>query len=200
VKTRILTATLENVKEVAEVVKKGGLVVYPTETVYGLGCDPFNVSAVKRLIETKGARDKPLPILAHSVHDVERIAELTKKGEELARKFWPGPLTLILPRRVLPDIVTLGSATVGVRIPKNGVALKLLEYSGGLLVGTSANKTGALPSLTALEAYAQLKDEVDVVLDGGAVEFGVSSTVLDLTSNDPKIIREGPLTVKETRT
>jgi L-threonylcarbamoyladenylate synthase len=197
-KTRILTATLENVKEAARVVEKGGLVVYPTETVYGLGCDPFNVSAVKRLIKAKGARDKPLPILAHSVHDVNRVAELTAKGEELARKFWPGPLTLILPRRGLPDIVTLGSAAVGVRIPKNSVALKLLEFSGGLLVGTSANKTGALPSSTALEAYEQLKDEVDVVLDGGVVEFGVSSTVLDLTCKDPKIIRRGPLTVKET--
>ena len=197
-KTRILTATLENIKGAAEAVKEGGLVVYPTETVYGLGCDPFNVSAVKRLIQAKGARDKPLPILAHSVHDVKRVAELTEKGEELARKFWPGPLTLILSRKCLPDIVTLGSATVGVRIPKNGVALKLLEFSGGLLVGTSANKTGAKPSSTALEAYEQLKDEVDMVLDGGLVEFGVSSTVLDLTSKDPKIIREGPLTVKET--
>jgi L-threonylcarbamoyladenylate synthase len=197
-KTRILTATLENIKEAAGAVKNGGLVVYPTETVYGLGCDPFNASAVKRLIKTKGARDKPLPILAYSVHDVKRVAELTEKGEELARKFWPGPLTLILPRKGLPDIVTLGSATVGVRIPKNGVALKLLEFSGGLLVGTSANKTGAQPSSTALEAYEQLKDEVDVVLDGGVVEFGVSSTVLDLTSSDHKIIRKGPLTVKET--
>ena len=197
-KTHILTTTLENVKEAAEAVKEGGLVVYPTETVYGLGCDPFNVSAVKRLIKAKGARDKALPILAHSVHDVKRVAELTEKGEELARKFWPGPLTLILPRKDLPDIVTLGSATVGVRIPKNSVALKLLEFSGGLLVGTSANKTGALSSSTALEAYKQLKDEVDVVLDGGVVEFGVSSTVLDLTSKDPKIIRKGPLTIKET--
>lgn len=197
-KTRILPATLENIKEAAEAVKNGGLIVYPTETVYGLGCDPFNVSAVKRLIKAKGARDKPLPILAHTVHDVKRVAKLTEKGEELGRKFWPGPLTLILPRKDLPDIVTLGSATVGVRIPKNSVALKLLEFSGGLLVGTSANKTGALSSSTALEAYKQLKDEVDVVLDGGVVEFGVSSTVIDLTSKDPKIIRKGPLTIKET--
>jgi L-threonylcarbamoyladenylate synthase len=186
------------VKEAAEVVKKGGLVVYPTETVYGLGCDPFNVSAVKSLIKAKGGRNKPLPVLAHGVHDVKRVAELTERGEELARKFWPGPLTLILPGRGLPHIVTLGSATVGVRVPKNSIALKLLEFSGGLLVGTSANKTGAQPSSTALEAYEQLKDEVDVVLDGGAVELGVSSTVLDLTSKSPKVIRKGPLAIKET--
>ena len=197
-KTRILTATLKNVKEAAEVVKEGGLVVYPTETVYGLGCDPFNVNAVKRLIEAKGARNKPLPILAHGVHDVKRVAELTERGEELARKFWPGPLTLILPGKGLPSAVTLGSGTVGVRVPKNSIALKLLEFSGGLLVGTSANKTGALPSSTALEAYEQLKDEVDMVLDGGAVELGVSSTVLDLTGKSLKIIRRGPLAFKET--
>ncbi len=196
-KTRILTATTENVKEAAEVVKKGGLVVYPTDTVYGLGCDPFNAAAVVRLIEAKGGRDKPLPILAHSMGDVERVAELPEKARRLGEKHWPGPLTLILLRKNLPDIVTLGSATVGVRIPNNTTALTLLKLSGGLLVGTSANKSRAQPPSTALEAYEQLKDEVDVVLDGGSAGLRVPSTIVDLTGKKPRMLRAGALNIKE---
>lgn len=192
-KTRILTANTENIREAALVVKRGGLVVYPTDTVYGLGCDPFNIDAVERLINAKGGRNKPLPILARSTGDVERVAELSEKAKELAERYWPGPLTLILQRKDLPDIVTLHSATVGVRIPKNKVALTLLRLSGGLLVGTSANRGGARPPSTASEAHEQLKNEVDVILDGGATELKVSSTVLDLTSEKPKVLRKGSL-------
>ena len=195
--TRILTATKKNIEEAAEVIKKGGLVVYPTDTVYGLGCDPFNVNAVRKLIEAKGERDKPLPILACRMIDVERIAELSERARKLGEKYWPGPLTLVLPRRSLPDVVTLGSAAVGVRIPGNPIAMTLLEHSGGLLVGTSANKTGQPPSSTALEAYEQLKDNVDVVLDGGSAKLRVSSTVIDLTGKEVKMLRKGPLIIQE---
>jgi len=192
-KTRILTANTESIREAALVVKGGGLVVYPTDTVYGLGCDPFNIDAVERLIKAKGGRNKPLPILARSTGDVERVAELSEKAKELAERYWPGPLTLILQRKDLPDIVTLHSATVGVRIPKNQVALTLLMLSGGLLVGTSANKTGTRPPFTASEAYEHLKNDVDIVLDGGAAELKVSSTILDLTGEKPKVLRKGSL-------
>ena len=191
-----MKATLENIRAAAEIVKEGGLVVYPTDTVYGLGCDPFNVNAVEKLIRVKGTRDKPLPILSCSFDDIEKVAELSNKARRIGEKLWPGPLTLILPKKLLPDIVTFGLATVGVRIPNHEVALELIKLSGGLLVGTSANKTGVQPPSTATEAYKQLKDEIDVILDGGMTGFGVSSTMLDLTGEKPKILRIGPITLE----
>jgi L-threonylcarbamoyladenylate synthase len=192
-RTRVLKATLRNVADAARIVRKGGLVVYPTDTVYGLGCDPFNTDAVKRLIRAKGSRDKPLPILAHCLDDVEQVAELSGTARRMGERFWPGPLTLVLLKKDIPDVVTLDSATVGVRIPDHRLTLRLIELSGGLLVGTSANKAGLPPSSTASEAYEQLRGKVDVVLDGGNAKLRVSSTVLDLTSETPKVLREGLL-------
>jgi L-threonylcarbamoyladenylate synthase len=194
-RTQMLKATLETVEDVARTVRNGGLVVYPTDTVYGLGCDPFNISAVKRLISAKGSRGKPLPILAHCLDDVERVAELSELARRIGERFWPGPLTLVLPKKGVPDVVTLGATSVGVRIPDHRVTLRLVELSGGLLVGTSANKTGLPPPSTASEAYEQLRGKVDVVLDGGAAKLRASSTVLDLTGEVPKVLRKGPLTV-----
>jgi len=188
---RILKATLENIRVAAKVVKRGGLVVYPTETVYGLGCDPLNVSAVESLIRVKGGRDSPLPILAYSFGDVEKIAELSEGARKVGERFWPGPLTLVLPKKFLPDVVTFGLMTVGVRMPNHKVALELVRLSGGLLVGTSANKSGIEPPCNATGAFEQLGGEVDVFLDGGVVEFGVSSTVVDLSCGVPGLLREG---------
>lgn len=192
----MLNANLENVRAAAEIIKRGGLVVYPTDTVYGLGCDPFNIDAVARLLQVKGARDKPLPVLSYGFDDIEKVAELSDKARRIGEKFWPGPLTLILQKRLHSDIVTFGLATVGVRVPNHKVALELTRLSGGLLVGTSANKTGARPPFTADEAYKQLKNQVDVILDGGVAELRASSTVLDLTGERPKILRTGPITLK----
>ncbi|MFP3985891.1 MAG: L-threonylcarbamoyladenylate synthase [Candidatus Bathyarchaeia archaeon] len=187
----VLTATPRNVRAAAGIIKKGGLVVYPTDTVYGLGCDPFNIGAVEKLIRVKGARGRPFPILAHSLENVEWIAELSKEARRIAGKFWPGPLTLILPKRRLPEAVTFGLKTVGVRIPNHNVALELVRLSGGLLVGTSANKTGHQPALTAEQASKQLKNDVDLILDSGKATLGVSSTVIDLTTGKPKVLRKG---------
>lgn len=196
-KTRILKATLENVRAAAETVKKGGLIVYPTDTVYGLGCDPFNISAVEKLIRVKGTRDKPLPILACSLNDIERVAELSEKARRIGEKFWPGPLTLILPRKRPSDIITFSLTTIGVRIPNHKVALKLIGLSGGLLIGTSANKTGMQPPSNAADAYEQLNGKVDVILDGGMVKLGVSSTILDLTCERLKVLRNGPVNLED---
>lgn len=194
---RILKAALGNIKVAAKIVNEGGLVVYPTETVYGLGCDPLNVDSVERLIRVKGQRHKPLPILACSLSDVGRIARLSELAKEISEKFWPGPLTLVLPRKLLPNIVTFGSPNIGVRIPRNDIALDLIRLSGGILVGTSANKTGAHPPSTAAEAYRQLKDEVDIILDSGITDLEVPSTVLDLTGEKPKILRQGAVRFEE---
>jgi L-threonylcarbamoyladenylate synthase len=192
-----LRATPKNVRAAAEVVRAGGLVVYPTDTVYGLGCDPFNVTAVRRLIRIKGARDKPLPILSSSLDEAERVAELSEQARRIARRFWPGPLTLVLPNKSLPNEVTFGLPTVGVRIPDHRIALGLIRWSGGVLVGTSANKASVSPPTTAAEAYECLGNEVDVVLDGGQAKIGASSTVLDLTAKTPKVLRRGPASPDE---
>jgi len=182
----------------SRMLKEGGLVVYPTDTVYGLGCDPFNIEAVKRVFRLKGERRKPLPILASSIDYVEKIASLSPEAEKIAKWFWPGPLTLVvLKKPVLPELVTCKLDSVGVRVPNHNVALQLISLSNGLLVGTSANKTGKKPPQTAHEAAQQLGGEVDMVLDGGLATLGVASTVVELTSKKLRILREGPISFKE---
>jgi len=195
---RILKTTEDNILTASRIVTSGGLVVYPTDTVYGLGCNPFNTEAVKRIFKVKGERDKPLPILASDVESIERIAFLSGKARKIATRFWPGPLTLVVPKKpVLPEIATCNLNSVGVRIPKHDVALRLIHLSNGLLVGTSANKTGAKPPCTAQGVAEQLREEVDVILDGGTTPLGVSSTVVDFTQQKPKILREGPICLEE---
>jgi len=195
---QILKTTADNLVIASQILADGGLVAYPTDTVYGLGCNTFNIKALKRLFKVKGERDKPLPILASDVESIERIAFLSGKARKIAAKFWPGPLTLVVPKKpVLPEIATCNLNSVGVRIPKHDVALRLIHLSNGLLVGTSANKTGAKPPCTAQEVAEQLGEEVDVILDGGPVPLGVSSTVVDFTQGKAKILREGPIRLEE---
>ena len=194
----VLKATAENIRVASQVVRDGGLVVYPTDTVYGLGCDPFNVNGVKRVFRVKRDREKPLPILSCSVADLEKIAHLSDVARKIVAKLWPGPLTIIVPKKpALPDVVTCGLDSVGVRVPEHDVAVQLIRLSGGLLVGTSANKTGQKPACTASEALEQLGEKVDVILDGGPAPLGEPSTVVDLTTEKPKILREGPIGFKD---
>jgi len=198
---RVLKATSENIRVASEIVRDGGLVVYPTDTVYGLGCDPLNVKAVQRVFRVKGDREKPLPILTSSVADLEKIADLSDRARRIAAKFWPGPLTMIVPKKpALPSVVTCGLGSVGVRVPKHDVAVQLMRLSDGLLVGTSANRMGEKPPRTAFEAAEQLGEEVDVILDGGPTPLGVSSTVVDLAVEEPKILREGPISYEDIST
>ena len=194
----VLKATKANIMKAAQTVRSGGLVVYPTETVYGLGCNPLDVEAVKRLLDVKGERNKPLPILASSIGEADKVAFISGNGRQLASKFWPGPLTMVFPKKpALPDVVTFGLDSVGLRIPDNGVALDLVRLSGGLLVGSSANKTGEAPPREVQKLSGELKAMVDVVLDGGATAHGMPSTVADLTQETPRILREGPVSLKE---
>jgi len=197
-KMHILTATPTNIRAASEIVKNGGLVVYPTDTVYGLGCDPLNAKAVQRVSIAKGNRKKPLPILASSVADLERIAQLSDVAHQIAARFWPGPLTIVVPRKAaLPDIVTCDLESVGVRVPGHDIAVKLIRWSGGLLVGTSANKRGQKPACTANEALEQVGEEVGIILDGGPAPLGEPSTVVDLSRETPKILRKGALAFED---
>jgi L-threonylcarbamoyladenylate synthase len=193
----VLKATKKNIVVAAQVLRNGGLVVYPTETVYGLGCDPFKVEAVKRLLDVKANRSKPLPVLAARIADVENVAFVSQNGKRLAAKFWPGSLTLVFYKKpTFPDVVTSGWDSVGLRIPDHDVALRLIRLSGGLLVGSSANRTGEKPPRAVNEISDELKEMVDVVLDGGPAVQGMPSTVADLTSDKPRILREGPISLQ----
>jgi L-threonylcarbamoyladenylate synthase len=195
---KVLKATKPNIKKAAQIVRSDGLAVYPTETVYGLGCNPLDIEAVKRLLDVKGERNKPLPILASSIGDADNIASISKNGYRLASKFWPGPLTMVFPKKpALPDVVTFGLDSVGLRIANNDVALDLIRLSGGLLVGSSANRSGEAPPRAVQELSEELKKLVDVVLDGGAAAQGVPSTVADLTQEKPRILRAGPVSLEE---
>lgn len=195
---RILRGTARNIRAASKIVRAGGLVVYPTDTVYGLGCDPFCIEAVRLVFKVKGLREKPLPILAADVDHVDEIAYLSKRARRAAEKLWPGPITLVIPRRqALPKAVTSGRETVAVRIPNHKVALQLIRLSGGLLVGTSANKTGNEPPRTAYDAAEQLGEEVRLALDDGPAPLGVSSTIVDLTARRLRILREGHISLKD---
>jgi L-threonylcarbamoyladenylate synthase len=139
-----------------------------------------------------------LPILASDIKFIEKIAYINEKARKIAEKHWPGPLTLVVPKKpVLPSIVTCGLASVGVRIPNHTVAIQLISLCDGLLVGTSANKTGKKPPRNAQEANKQLGEQVDIVLDGGPTLLGQESSIVDLTSKKPKMLREGPIKLVE---
>jgi L-threonylcarbamoyladenylate synthase len=194
---RRVTATQESILEAANKIRTGGIVIYPTDTVYGLGCDPFNVNAVARLIKVKGDRQKPLPILCQTISDVKRVAHFTEEAQRLADAFWPGPLTLVLKRKtVVPNIVTTGLDSVGVRIPRHEVALELIGHSGGCLIGTSANISGQKSPVTVEEITQKLGSSVDMIIDAGATPLRKESTVIDLISKKPRLLRAGPVSAE----
>jgi len=196
--SKLIKADRGALREAAEVVRRGGLIVYPTDTVYGLGCNPFNQEAVEKIFDVKGRKGKPLPVLASDVEAVKRIAELSDIALRLAEAFWPGPLTLVLPRKpVMPSVLTCGLPSVGVRIPGHGFAIELIRACGGLLVGTSANRSGHPPPRTAQEALEELGELVELIIDGGPTPLGIPSTVLDLTGPEPKLVREGPIKISD---
>lgn len=183
----------------ASLVMSGGVIVYPTDTIYGIGCNPYNDKSVERIFEIKG-RDKrsSLPILASNIKDIEKVVLLDKVGKLLAMKYWPGGLTIISPIKDenISTKVTAGKMSIGVRIPDNKCILSLLRHCK-YLVGTSANKSGENPSKSSSEVISSSLHGFDALLDGGTVEKGVESTIVDLLDSTPKIIREGAITSQE---
>ena len=185
--------------KVAEIVKAGGVVIYPTDTVYGLGADPFNSEAVIKVYRVKRRSfRKPLPILVSSVDYAHRIVYITPCAEKLMRAFWPGALTLVLPKKEnVPKEVSCGRESLAVRMPKHTVALLLIELCGGCLIGTSANISGKESPKTLREALLQVGSEVDAAVDAGPCPYGIPSTVVDLTGKKPTILRKGPITKRD---
>ncbi len=174
----------------------GQLVVFPTDTVYGVAALAQDEAAVRLLYQAKSRPDHmAIPVMVASPHLVPAIALPQPGFWTLAERFWPGPLTIILPKTVtLPDIVTAGGDTVGLRIPDHPIALALLRLVNAPLAVTSANRSGQPPARTATEARAQLNGRVNIIVDGGLAPGGHPSTVLDLTSEPPRILRPGPIT------
>jgi L-threonylcarbamoyladenylate synthase len=191
---QILSTGPRGIEKAASIVMKGGIVAYPTDTVYGLGCDPTNSRAVKRVMAVKGKRRKPFPILVASQAVADRIAVMDPRAKLLASKFWPGPLTLVLKPRVrFPNSLTLGRKTIAVRCPDDQVALRLIERCGGLLTGTSANLTGHPPCTSARMVLRSFGDRIDAAVDGGRSPRRVGSTIVRIDRQRVTIVRQGPI-------
>lgn len=184
------------------VISRGGVIAYPTDTYYGLGVDPKNPVAVKRLYEIKGRKvDQPILLLIANAEDVKKwTSEINPASETLIKTFWPGPLTLVFKAGadVLREL-TAGTGTIGLRVPGSELTRSLLDFLGIALTGTSANVSGGSSPQTAEEAAASLGDTVDLILDGGRTVGGRPSTVVDVSTGRPIVLREGVLPLKDLR-
>ncbi len=183
-----------------DTLRRGGLVAFPTETVYGLGANALDAAAVARIFTAKG-RPANNPLIVHvasTEHAQKLVAEWSAAAAQLAERFWPGPLTLVLPRRpIVPAIVTAGAATVAMRVPAHPVALALLQAAGLPLAAPSANRSNQISPTTAQHVSDSLGSAVDVILDGGPTTGGLESTVLDLAASPPRLLRPGLISPSE---
>lgn len=188
------------IKLAASILKRGGLVAFPTDTVYGLGADARNSRAVKKIFAVKKRpRTNPLPILIAKKTDLPKFTEIrnpdfSRVVKKLTDKFWPGPLTIALKKKkIISDVVTAGKKTVGVRVPKNPVALALIQALGRPLATTSANISNKPSPTTANGVKKYLNNKIELILDGGKTKLSQESTVLDCTTSPPTILRSGAI-------
>ena len=198
-----MTTGTTDIEKAAGVLRAGGLVAFPTETVYGLGANAENPSAVTRVFEVKG-RPPSHPLIVH-ISGAEQLNDWVEDVPDAARllatRFWPGPLTLVLRRGPqVPVAVTGGLDTVAVRVPDHPVALSLLTAFGGGVAAPSANRFGSVSPTTANHVRAELGDTVDFVLDGGPCGVGVESTIVDATGDNPNVLRPGGVTREDLET
>lgn len=189
-----------SIERAAEVLRAGGLVAFPTETVYGLGANALDATAVAKIFAAKG-RPAGNPLIVHTA-DVDSaralVADWPAEAQQLAERFWPGPLTLVLPRRpIVPDLVSAGGPTVAVRVPAHPVALALLRACRLPLAAPSANRSTRLSPTRAEHVLGGLADRIDLLLDAGPTTGGLESTVLDLTSRPPRVLRPGLVTIAQ---
>lgn len=196
----LVKANSESIRQAAEIIKRGGLVAFPTETVYGLGADGLNPIAVAKIFETKN-RPAFNPLILH-ISEKSWLKNFTsiqnEKVDRLINKFWPGPLTLVLPKtEIVPDIVTSGNPTVAIRMPNHSVALKLIESSRTPIAAPSANKFGHLSPTEASHVAKYLGEKVEMILDGGKCSVGVESTIIQFHENEFYLLRPGGLSKEE---
>lgn len=198
-KTRIIELSEENIdesaiREAAGIIKNGGLVAFPTETVYGLGGNAFDPESAKKIYAAKGRpSDNPLIVHIAEPEDLYRVAaEVPKKAEKLSKELWPGPLTMILKKLpVIPDETTGGLDTVAVRLPSNRIARELIRASGVFIAAPSANRSGRPSTTKASHVAEDMDGRIEMILDGGSSAIGLESTIVDLTEDPPVILRPG---------
>lgn len=199
--TKVIAVTKENraaaLREAGEIIKAGGLVAFPTETVYGLGGDALNPASAKKIYEAKG-RPSDNPLIVH-IAEMEALSaiveEVPESAKRLASLFWPGPLTMILKKaKRVPKETTGGLDTVAVRMPVHDVALDLIEAAGGYVAAPSANRSGRPSPTTAAYVTQDLEGRIEMILDGGQAALGLESTIVDLTVEPPMLLRPGFVT------
>lgn len=182
-----------------EILKNGGIVAFPTDTVYGLGAIITDETAVEHIFEAKGRDEgKPLSILVSNISQVELLAaEVTDAGRKLMEAFWPGALTLIFPSRdSVSARITAGGKTIGIRMPDFRMTTDIISAAGAPLAAPSANISGKRSSVCAADVMEDLGGRVDMIIDGGTCPVGISSTVVDMTEKVPRILREGTITAQ----
>ncbi len=170
-----------------------GIIIYPTDTLYGIGCNPYDEIAVKKLIKLKKRSDKPLPVLCENIDQAEKLVHLGELGRKLAAKFWPGGLTIIaksISKNAAKEI-SANTGCIGVRVPNHKCALKIISLCGGTLITTSANISGSKTLENPDEISQIFENKYDVLIYGGKKPSGIQSTVVDITNDTIKIIREG---------
>lgn len=197
---RLQGASAGDLARCRDIIRSGGVIGYPTDTFYGLGADPANAAAVRRIFEIKGRKpDQPVIVL---LPDRSRVAEwaaaVPRSAERLMDRFWPGPLTLVFRAgaRVLPEL-TGGTGTIGLRVPGREATRALLRGLGTALTGTSANRSGGENPRTAEDVLRELGDRVDLVIDGGVSAEELPSTVVDVTSEPPRVLRQGVIDIMQ---
>jgi L-threonylcarbamoyladenylate synthase len=195
-KTEILSANAPNaIKKALEVLLSGGLVAFPTDTVYGVGVLAFHAEAIESIYIAKNRpMEKAIPVLIGDVEDLIKVAnEIPILAARLIARFWPGPLTVLVPKKpTLPEAIS-ATSTVGVRVPNHEVARSLLRLAGPMAV-TSANISGQANPTTAQQVFAQLGGRIPLILDGGETPGGIPSTLVDCTGDQIEVLREGPIT------
>ena len=195
----ILKPNKKTFKEAAKIIKEGNLVAFPTETVYGLGADALNPKAVAKIFSVKN-RPYFNPLIVHIANfkDLEYLSnKINQKTKLLIEKFWPGPLTLILPKsNIVPDIVTAGIQSVAIRMPSHPVALEFIKTTGTVIAAPSANPFGYISPTEPIHVINQIGDKIDLIIDGGKCPIGIESTVIELV-NEPTILRFGAVPIEE---
>jgi L-threonylcarbamoyladenylate synthase len=204
IKTRLFRVSEENfdavLDEAAAIIRCGGTVAFPTETVYGLGADALNPEAVRKIFEAKERPPgNPLSLLVHSIEDIEKVARnIPLKAFRLMDAFWPGPITIVLEKdNIVPGITSGNLPSIGLRMPDHKVPLELIKRAGRPLAAPSANLSGKPSSSLAAHVEADLAGRIDAIIDGGEVAIGLESTVIDMTVEPPVVLRPGAVGIKE---
>lgn len=190
----------EELDEVVKVLKNDGLIVFPTDTVYGLGCNCFSIKALNKIFDVKQRnKNKPINVLTNSVDKINQVVEnINSKEKELMDKYFPGALTIIIKKNEkVPDLLTSGLDSVGVRIPDNEIALKILERVSFPLATTSANISQEEAGIDKEDVLKDFKGKVDIIIDGGITNLKVASTIVKLEDDEIKVLRQGTIKVQK---